>query len=799
MTIRVVTTHVEFEGQVYDQRVVIEGEEPPAWGPDADLHIVGQPTPRVDARERVTGSATYTADIALPGMLIGRILRSPQAHARIRAIDAARAEALPGVHAIYHHFNTPDLEGPRAGSPIFAAEVLYAGQEVALVVAESAAIAEEAMRLIQVDYEPLPFVTDPEDAIRPEAPRVDTTAATNLIAGEDEHWPKVYDRGDSARGMAEAEVTATLRFETPCALHNALESHGSVARWDGRTLTVWSSTQGIFSVRQRLAQRLGLAQNQVTVITEYMGGGFGAKLGAGRPDILAGYAAMRLGQPVRCMLDRREENLATGNRPPSVQEYRLGAKRDGTLTAIELRGVSGVGAFGAWLDTIDGPAKELYLCPNVHVEMTPARMNLGTHASFRAPGVVEGIAGFESAMDALARALAIDPLDLRRRNFAPRYQIMDQPYAASPLLEAFTIGAERIGWAERDDPARRYPHGADAPIRRGIGMAAQVWGGDGGPPAQAVARLLPDGSAVIVTGTQDIGTGTRTVLAQIAAEELGLPLDRVRVELGNTEAGVFSPGSGGSMTLASMGPAVRMAAAEARRQLLEIAGQLSEAPADALEVRAGQIFARDTGRGLGSVGDFLGQLDGHEITGRGMRGPNPEGVTVRTFGAQFAEVEVDIETGAVRVVRIVAVHDVGRVVNPLTLSSQIEGGVIQGLGLALMEQRIVDPHLGLVLNANFEDYKVPTIRDVPEIDIHIFGRADPRANTIGALGAGEPPIIPTPGAIANAVAHAIGRPVTALPLTPARVLGLLAEPPAAHAPPPNQGEHNQGEQGGQPR
>jgi len=304
-------------------------------------------------------------------------------------------------------------------------------------------------------------------------------------------------------------------------------------------------------------------------------------------------------------------------------------------------------------------------------------------------------------------------------------------------------------------------------------MASQIWGGDGGPPAQAIAKLLPDGTAVILTGTQDIGTGTRTVLAQVAAEELRIPLAHVRVELGDTEFGVFSPASGGSMTLASVGPAVRMAAAGLRADLLEIVSHFTEAPVDALEVREGHVFARETGRDFGAIGDFLGQLDGHEISAKGMRGPNADDVTVRTFGAQFAEVEVDIGTGRVRVLRIVAVHDCGRIVNPLTFSSQIEGGILQGLGFALTEQRVVDRRLGVVLNANLEDYRVPTIRDVPEIEIVLLDEANVRANTLGSLGAGEPPIIPTPGAIANAVMHALGRPVTALPLTPARVFEML--------------------------
>jgi xanthine dehydrogenase YagR molybdenum-binding subunit len=367
----------------------------------------------------------------------------------------------------------------------------------------------------------------------------------------------------------------------------------------------------------------------------------------------------------------------------------------------------------------------------------------------------------------------MDPMELRRVILAAQHQAMGRPYARKLLDRAYTLGAERIGWATRDAEERRFPRGRGGWLRRGVGMASQIWGGDGGPPAQAMTKLLPDGSAVVITGTQDIGTGTRTVLAQIAAEELGLPLERIRVELGDTAFGLFSPPSGGSMTLASVGPAVRMAAAEARKELLEVVGHLAEAPVDALEIRDGHVHSRETGRDLGTIGSFLEQLDGHEISARGMRGPNAEDVTVRTFGAQFAEVEVDIGTGQVRVLRIVAVHDCGRIVNPLTFSSQIEGGILQGLGLALTEQRVVDARLGVVLNANLEDYKVPTIRDVPEIEIVLLDEPIVQANTLGALGAGEPPIIPTPGAIANAVMHALGTPVTALPLTPARVLDLV--------------------------
>lgn len=772
MPIRIITTHLEFEGEVTEQRVVMEGDEPAVWGADAELRVVGKPTPRVDGRERVTGGAQYSFDVSLPGMLIAAGLRSQYPHARVTRVDTSRAEAAPGVRAVFTRFNAADLINPNTKRPIFAEEVLFQGQEVAVALAETRQQAEDALRLITVDYEPLPFVVDPEAAIAPGAPLVQSDSERNSISDE---WPKTYERGDVAQGFAEADVVVETRFTTEANMHNSMETHGAAASWDGQTLTVWSSTQDIYGARQQVAQALDLQQNQVHVIKRYMGGGFGSKFGAHNSGLFAAWAAYKLGRPVKYMLSREEENLAAGNRPPSVQTYKLGAKRDGTLTAIELRAVGNIGALGSWFSSIGLPAKELYLCPNVRTVDVPARTNLGTQASFRAPGVVEGIAGLDVALDNLARELKMDPLELRRKNYAPRYQIIDKPYATKTLLEAYDAAAASIGWATRDDEARRYPRGRSGSLRRGVGMASQLWGGEGGPPAQAIAKLLPDGSAVILTGTQDIGTGTRTVLAQIAAEELGLPLRAVRVELGETEFGVFSPPSGGSMTLSSVGPAVRMAAVGARREMLEIISHLAEAPIDALDVRDGAIINRETGKEMGTIGSFLSQLDGHEVTARGMRGPNAEDVIVRTFGAQFAEVEVDIGTGVVRVLKIVAAHDCGRIVNPLTFSSQIEGGVIQGLGMALFEQRIVDERLGVMVNPNLGDYKVPTIRDIPEIEIITFDRANEYANTIGALGAGEPPIIPTPGAIANAVAHAIGRPVSGLPLTPDRVLAILNE------------------------
>jgi CO/xanthine dehydrogenase Mo-binding subunit len=771
MSIRVVTTELEFEGRTYTQRVVMEGDEPPAWGDDAALSVVGTPQPRVDALERVTGAAHYAYDMQPAGLLIAVALRSPYAHARINSIDTTAAEAAPGVRAVLTRDNAGDFENPNRDRPVFSDELFFAGDLVALVVAETREQAADAAGRIRVEYESLPFVVDPETALDGE-PTVGLKRTSNLL----EDYPKTYERGDLEQGFAEAEVTITARVETPACLHNSMETHGATAEWDGRTLTIWSSTQDLFGVRRQVATALGLRQNQVRAIKQYMGGGFGSKFGAHDSGLLAAYAAFRLGAPVKYMLSREEENLCAGYRSPSIQEYRIGARRDGTLTAIEQRTIDNVGT-GAWMPSVGMATKEMYRCPNVRVVDVPVQTNLGPFSSFRAPGVVEGTVGLEVALDRLAEALHMDPLALRRHNYAPDDQLNNgKPYARKLLLDAYTRAAEAIGWESRNDEQRRFPLGREGHLRRGIGMASQLWGGDGGPPAQATAKLLPDGTAVVLTGTQDIGTGTRTVLAQIAAEELSLPLEAVRVEIGDTEFGMYSPPSGGSMTLASVGPAVRMAAAEARRAALEVIAHLTEAPADAIELRGGKVFLRETGKEIGTLASFLDQLEGHEISGKGMRGPNASGVTVRTFGVQFAEVEVDIGTGMVRVLRIVACHDCGRIVNPLTFSSQMEGGIIQGLGMALMEERIIDERFGTVLNPNLEGYKVPTIRDIPEIDLILQDTPLAQANTLGALGAGEPPIIPTPAAIANAVAHAIGRPVSVLPLTPERVLNLLKEP-----------------------
>jgi xanthine dehydrogenase YagR molybdenum-binding subunit len=382
-------------------------------------------------------------------------------------------------------------------------------------------------------------------------------------------------------------------------------------------------------------------------------------------------------------------------------------------------------------------------------------------ASFRAPGHVEGAFGLERAMDMLARALGLDPLELRSRNHADRDQTKDRPYTAKHLESCYREGARRFGWNERRAVHR-------GPLRRGFGMASQIWGGGGGPPAYATVTIHNDGSVDVLSGTQDLGTGARTILAQIAAEALGARLEDVRTILGDTERTPFAPNSWGSMTTASVGPAVRMAAEDARGRLAEAAAGILEVEPTKLEIRGGIARAPD-GRAM-TFAEICGKLGDVMIIGNGSRGPNPDEMAIATFGAQFVEVEVNTETGVVRVLRIVAAHDAGRIINPLLAESQLEGGILQGLGYALFEERVMDSRLGLPLNPTTHDYKVPTHSDVPRIEAFFVGGADTTANHTGAKGLAEPPIIPTAPAIANAVADALGREVNEIPLTPWRVL-----------------------------
>ncbi len=773
-----VKTTIEIEGRYQEVVVEVPENEPRIWPPDAKLSVVGRPHSRVDGVEKITGQAKYTQDVGLPGMLHARILRSPHAAAKITRIDTSKAERLPGVKAVLSHQNAPKIPWYGTQSFLLDSVCRCVGDEVVCVAALDEDTAEEALRLIEVEYEELPFVLDPEKALQEDAPKV--YPGGNVQGGK----PNVYARGDLDRGFAEADVVVEETFRTQVQVHACLEPHVSVARWEGDKLVVWDSTQAVFPVREQLARALNLPLSKVRVIAPFMGGGFGSKLWLNKYTVLAALLARQTGRPVKICLDRKEDCVNTGNRPSSVQTIKAGCKKDGTLAALSLKLVGPVGAYdsGAGAGT---PLREMYRCPNVKTEEYNVYINAGQARPMRAPGHVQGTFALEQIMDMLAERIGMDPLAFRQKNYATQNQVRNQPYSSKGLDQAYRLGAERFGWPA----ARNRPRKSDDPYstrKRGVGMASQIWGGGGGPPAYAVVQLNRDATARLLAGTQDIGCGTKTVMAQVAAEELGLPLENVSITVADTDAVPYGPLSGGSITVPSVSPAVRYAAADAKRQLLEIAAEqfqerLGKAPAERLDARDGVIYDTASPDHSVPIKEVAAKIE-QMIIGKGLRGPNPPGLSLNTFGAQFAEVEVDTETGQVRVLRIVAAHESGRILNPLTASSQVEGGVIQGIGFALYEERVLNNATGRMVNANLHDYRLPTSHDIPEIETVFVPMSDPVANNVGCKGLGEPPIIPTAGAIANAVYDAIGVRITELPMTPRRILAARRdEKGAGHA------------------
>jgi len=755
---RIVRTQYEYEGRMRERIAVVEDDDLAAWGADAGLQLVGRPHARIDAAERVSGAARYTADIQLPGMLYAAVLRSPHARARVRAIDGAAAAALPGVALVL----TPDSIPHDLPQPL-QRELHYHGEEVAAVVAETPEQAEDALHALAVEYELLPPVLGVEQAFAEGAPRA--IARGNL--GNDGR-PDVWQHGDAEAALAAAEVVVEADYATQVVLHQALEPHGSVAWWDHDRLTVWESTQDIGGVRRGLAEAYGLALERVRVVAEYIGGAFGAKFGPDRHTHLAVIASRLAGHPVHLLLDRTGESLATGNRAGTEQHIRLGARRDGRLVAMALRSRSLDGA-GGDCGTPGGPMRDLYACDHVRTEEWHVYSNAGPACAFRAPGSPEGAFALESALDELADRLGLDPIDLRRINHAQTRR--GRPFSSNSLLEAYRVGAEAVGWSRRAELAAAN---RGARHRSGLGMAAGCWGSAGWPPAHAWVQVNPDGTATVTSATQDIGTGSKTALALCAAEELGIELGDVAMRIGDTLNAPFGTGSGGSGTVASMAPAVRAAAADARRQLLDLAGSYLDVPADALQVRGGAIRTAGGERSV-TVREMLRVVGPVNIVGRGGRAPTPGGLAVLAAAVHFAEVCVDTWTGAVQVGRVVAVHESGRVLNPLTMSAQVEGGVVMGAGYALLEERIQDARSGRMLNANLEDYLICTVADAPRVEAVLLDLPDERLNNAGVKGIGEPPMIPPAPAICNAIHHACGVRIRRLPVTRARMLAALAE------------------------
>lgn len=756
-TSRFSVTTVEVEGRDETKIVELPSLEPDPWTEQTVMSVVGTRVARADALEKVTGRARYTADERPPGVLHAVIVRAPIARGRVARLDLTKALASPGVYGALTRDDVPDIK--LDGVQLFDPAIAYVNHPLAAICADSVEAATRARDLVELEVVEEPNAITAAQSLAPGAPAVKPKGNTPR------NMPRVVARGDVERGLREAEVTITREYRTPTALHTALEPHGAVCEWMGTSLTIWESTQGIFNTRSDVASGLGMPLSRVRVMKNYMGGGFGAKNGAPHSTFIAALLARRLNRPVSCMLDREGEQSDSGNRPSTIQRVTIGAKRDGTLTAIQLDATITLG-IGGWLGGPSGIYHSLYRCANVRSSEMFVYVNAGAMNSFRGPGHTEGAFGLECAMDALARELEMDPLELRRRNYAESDQDKKRVYSQKRLNDCYDVGAKQFGWGTAS-LAPRSPS-----LRRGIGMSSLTWGAGGGPPAYASVRFNRDGSVDVLTGSQDLGTGSRTILAQIAAEQLGARAADVRTVLGDTERLPYAPNSWGSITTASVGPAIRVAAEEARRALFDAAAGMLGVDVDQLEAADSVVRVRGTDKSMtfGQVCDKLGDV---MIIGQGSRGANPKDTAIAAFGAQFAEVEVDIETGQIRVLRIVSVHDSGRIINPTLATSQVEGGVIQGLGYALFEERVLDRRSGVPLNPTMHDYKIPTMADVPAIETTFVGTADVVANHTGAKGLSEPPIIGIAPAIANAVANAIGAEVLEIPMTPWRVIAAI--------------------------
>jgi CO/xanthine dehydrogenase Mo-binding subunit len=747
------------------------GQDPAPW---KETRVVGAPAPRVDAYERVSGTAVYPSDIVLPGMLYAAILRCPHPHARVKMVDATRARVLPGVRAVLTN------ESPEAAldwyytrevkTRLFDPQCRFEGEAVAAVAAETPYQAWDAVRAIRVDYEELPFTSDFEKALEPGAPPVQD-------AGNQVGEPEVYARGDTATGFAEADVVLEETYRTAAEIHTPVEPHGCVARWDGDALSIWESTQGVYAIQSRVAMSLGMPLSKVRVIGHYMGGGFGSKLQPGKYTIIAALLARATARPVKLFLTREETMLAVGNRPPSVMTLKAGVKKDGTLTALAFDAVGASGAYPAGgASLLDWLVRDLYTCPNVRCTSNDVLIHAGPARPMRAPGHPQGAWALEQMMDALAEKLDMDPVELRLKNVPAVSQANgDLPYTTTGLRACLEEGARAFGWTE--SRARLAAQDPASPVRRGVGVAACLWvAGDGGPPSTVILKFFADGSVNLNMGASDIGTGTKTVMAMVVAEELGVDPAKIQIEHADTGTTQFATPSGGSKTVPTESPAVRAAAVEVKRQLLAIAAEELNAAESDLSFTGEEIVSRSDPARKVTVARMQGLRRRGLVVGIGYRGPNLETKVTTPFAAQFCETEVDTRTGEVKVLRFLGAHDSGRVMDRLTYDNQVFGGITMGIGFALTEERLLDHGgTGKMVNRAWHDYKVPTMLDVPaQMTSLPHDAPDPEANTTGAKGLGEPVTIPTAPAVANAICHATGVRMTEAPMHPPRVLERLA-------------------------
>jgi CO/xanthine dehydrogenase Mo-binding subunit len=745
--------------------------------------IPGTGVDRVDGRLKVTGAAHYPSDFRLPDMAHAALVRSTIAAGTIARLDAARAAAMPGVLAVITHQNADRLRKARRNlvfppppPPLQDAKISYHGQYVAMVVAETRQQAAAAARLIEVTYDRAEPVLTPEDP-----------------AAKPRSNPYFIDmkRGNPKAAMAAAAVTMEGTFTTPAQTHNPLGPFTTMAHWDGDTLTVYDSTQNPFHVRAVLAASFGLAEEKVRVLSPYVGGGFGAGLRSWPHSILAALAARTVARPVQLSLTRPEMFTGIGRRPSTVQHVKIAATRDGKLVAIDHESTStaSMGSDSPYPVTFGTTAA--YACPNVAARDKRVRLNIPPIAHMRAPGEAEGNFALESLLDELSYELGMDPVELRLRNYAEVHPQTGLPWSSKALRECYQVGAERFGWARREPAAGAM---RDGRWLVGYGMAGVTYS-HYQAKCQARATIRRDGTAHVASGATDIGTGTYTVMTQLAAEVLGLTVDRVTFELGDTRL-PRAPQAGGSGLTAALGSAVHNTCVALVQRFLALVSDDPGSPLQGCAIEdivasdgrlargddasRGESYAEilerhgldeltadgDSAPSRAETGVLVGSLVVSRMGrfGRKLVGASHATVPAGAFGARFAEVRVDPDLGVLRIARIVSVTDGGRVLNNKLARSQIIGGTIGGIGMAMFEETISDPGSGRVANATLGDYLLAVNADVPDIDVDFVGEPDPD-NPIGVKGIGEVGLAGVAAAIANGVYHATGRRIRSLPIT----------------------------------
>ena len=758
-----------------------------------DVKGVGLSIPRPDGPEKVTGKVEYVADLSPRGLLHAKLLRSPHAHAKIVRIDVSKAKALPGVRAVLTAADIPQLKkkAPTRAHAVLAIDrVVFAGQPVAAVAADEPAIAEEALDLIDVQYEVLPVAADPLESMKPGAPPVaelgteaDTSEAQahGSVAGvSTEAKPSKavnisqqarLQRGDVAKAFAESDVVIENTYRVPMVHQGYMEPHAVLAQWDSSgNLTLWASTQGSFNTRSEVADVLELPENRIKVIPMECGGGFGGKIRALCEPITA-VLAKATNRPVRYVMTRKEELEAGMPAPQVIIKMKTGVKRDGTLMAIEAEAILESGAYsGAVLAVAGVFLASLYLFPNFDVKGFEVLTHKPSIAAYRAPVAPQTIFAIDSQMEQIAKKLGVDPVEFRLRHVQHEGDKManNQPWLSNGAAEVLAKLAEHPIWKKRAE----WKASAKDGKLRGTGISLGGWLG-GLQPTGATVRLNPDGTLQVMTGQVDIA-GTNIALAQIAATAYGVDIDKVKITTGDTDVAPVTGLSAGSKTTYTVGVAVIQAAEIARKQTLEIAAKELEASVHDLEIEDGKVIVRgvpDKGITLASIGK-KGNLYMSKV--EPVLGASHPAFSVQApaFCAQLARIEVDPDTGEVTLHNFVVAQDVGKAINPAQIEGQMQGGAVQSLGMALTEALMYDDKARLT-NPSLLDYRKLTSADLPNIETIIVEKPAPHG-PFGARGVGEPPIVPAPAAIANAIEDATGVRLTHLPLSPERIALAIA-------------------------